>query len=242
MTTPKGFKQRALSALRSEPRLGPHFKLAALKLEPDGVLLVEGEVETVAQKRLALERLAALPEIDGIVDRLHVRPAARMSDDGIRDHLRKAFLQEPAFEDVRIVQQLENAEIQICAGAQPGGPEIRFEVADGIVTLNGRLNSLTSKRLAGVLCWWVPGTRDVVNGIEVEPIEEDAPIQIEEAIRVALEKDRLLDAAQIKIGVRGRTVRLTGLVKSEALRGAAEADAWYVFGVDDVINEIEIGR
>lgn len=242
MTTPKGFTQRALSALRSEPRLGPHFKPAVLRLEPDGALLVEGEVETVAQKRLALERLAAFPEIDGVVDRLHVRPASRMSDDGIRDHLRKALLQEPAFESVRIVEQREDAEFEIRAGAQPGGAEITFEVADGIVTLNGRLNSLTSKRLAGILCWWVPGTRDVVNGIAVEPTEEDAPIQIEEAVRVALEKDRLLDASQIKVGVRGRTVRLTGLVKTEALRDAAEADAWYVFGVDDVINEIEIGR
>lgn len=90
MTASKG---QALSALRSEPRLGPHFKPAILRIEPDGALLVEGEVETVAKKRLALERLATLPEIDGIVDRLHVRPAVRMSDDGIRDHLRKAFLQ-----------------------------------------------------------------------------------------------------------------------------------------------------
>lgn len=239
---PKGFTQRALGALRSEPRLGPHFRPTVLRLEPDGALLVEGEVETVAQKRLALERLAALPDIDGIVDRLHVRPAARMSDDGIRDRLRKAFLQEPAFEGFRIVQQEQDAETQISAGAQPGVAEISFEVADGVVTLNGRLNSLTSKRLAGVISWWVPGTRDVINGLAVEPDEEDAPIRIEEAVRVSLEKDRLLDASQIKVGVRGRTVRLTGLVKSDAMRHAAEADAWYVFGVDDVINEIGVGR
>ena len=42
-------------------------------------------------------------------------------------------------------------------------------------------------------------------------------------------------------GVRGRTVRLTGWVPSAAARDAAEWDAWYVFGVDDVINEIETG-
>jgi osmotically-inducible protein OsmY len=226
--------------MRSEPRLGPHFKPALLRREPDRALLIEGEVETVAQKRLALERLAALPDIDGIVDRLHVRPAARMSDDGIRDRLRKAFLQEPAFEDVRIVQEKDNTEVQIRAGAS-GDAEITFAVADGIVTLNGRLNGSTSKRLAGVLCWWVPGTRDVVNGLAVEPYEEDAPIQIEEAVRIALEKDRLLDASQIKVGVRGRVVRLTGFVRFETMRDAAEADAWYVFGVDDVVNDIEVG-
>ena len=40
--------------------------------------------------------------------------------------------------------------------------------------------------------------------------------------------------------VRRAVVRLTGLVKSEGMRETAEADAWYVFGVDDVINEIEV--
>ena len=35
--------------------------------------------------------------------------------------------------------------------------------------LNGRMPGLASKRLAGVLAWWVPGARDVVNGIAVEP-------------------------------------------------------------------------
>jgi osmotically-inducible protein OsmY len=31
------------------------------------------------------------------------------------------------------------------------------------------------------------------------------------------------------------------LVRSEKARDAAEWDAWYVFGVDDVINEIAVG-
>jgi osmotically-inducible protein OsmY len=69
----------------------------------------------------------------------------------------------------------------------------------------------------------------------------NAPIQIEEAVRIALDKDPLFDASQIRVGVRGRTVRLTGWVPSAAARDAAEWDAWYVFGVDDVINEIETG-
>ena len=40
------------------------------------------------------------------------------------------------------------------------------------------------------------GCRDVVNGIIVDPPEEDAPIQIEEAVRIALDKDPLVDASQ----------------------------------------------
>jgi len=67
-----GLVHDALVALRSEPRIGPHFKPEVLRLEPDGALVIEAEVETVAQKRLALERLAALPGLNGIVDRLRV--------------------------------------------------------------------------------------------------------------------------------------------------------------------------
>jgi osmotically-inducible protein OsmY len=85
----------------------------------------------------------------------------------------------------------------------------------------------------------VPGVRDVVNGISVDPPEEDVPIQIEEAVRIAFDKDPLIDASQIRAGVCERTVRLTGWVQSPVARDAAEWDAWYVFGVDDVINEVE---
>jgi osmotically-inducible protein OsmY len=34
---------------------------------------------------------------------------------------------------------------------------------------------------------------------------------------------------------------LTGLVKSASSRDAAEWDAWYIFGVDDVVNDIAAG-
>jgi osmotically-inducible protein OsmY len=49
---------------------------------------------------------------------------------------------------------------------EPGG-SIVVEVKDGVVTLNGEVPSLTHKRLAGVLAWWVPGVKSVVNRVEV---------------------------------------------------------------------------
>jgi len=170
------FAQRALVALRSEPRLGPTFKLDVIRIEPDGAAVLEGEVETVAQKRLALERVAAIPDLNGIVDRIRVRPAAVMSDDGIRDHLRRVLALEPAFEGLRIVEWNGENAVQVRDGARAG--EIEFEVRDSVVTLNGRLASLASKRLAGVLAWWIPGSRDVINGIAVTPSEQDAPFSL----------------------------------------------------------------
>jgi hypothetical protein len=238
MTSRDELRETALAALRGEKRIGAHFKPEILTIDADGVATIDSEVETVAIKRLVLERLASVPGIGGIVDRLRVKPASPMSDDGILDHLRKAYYQEPAFQQFAIME----GEAKLVRAGLPGASgEIAIEVEHGVVTLNGSLPGLAAKRLAGVLAWWVPGVRDVVNGITVDPPEDDAPIQIEEAVRIALDKDPLFDASQIRVGVRGRTVRLTGWVPSAAARDAAEWDAWYVFGVDDVINEIETG-
>jgi osmotically-inducible protein OsmY len=233
--------EKALAAMRGEKRIGPHFKPDRLAVDAEGVATIEAEVETIAVKRLVLERLAATPGIGGILDRVRVKPAMMMSDDGIRDHLRKAYYQEPAFHHLAIKERIEGEARLVRGAGDSGGGQIDIEVEDGVVTLNGSVPSLAAKRLAGVLAWWVPGSRDVVNGITVDPPEEDAPIQIEEAVRIALDKDKLVDASQIRVGVRGRIVRLTGWVPTEAERDAAEWDAWYIFGVDDVINEIETG-
>jgi hypothetical protein len=241
MAKQEDLRETALAAIRSEKRIGPHFKPETLTIDADGVATIESEVETVAIKRLALERLGGVPGIGGIVDRLRVKPASPMSDHGILDHLRKTYYQEPAFQQFAIAECEKGQQKLVRAGLPGAGGQIDIEVEHGVVTLNGSLPSLAAKRLAGVLAWWVPGVRDVVNGITVDPPEDDAPIQVEEAVRVALDKDPLFDASQIRTGVRGRTVRLTGWVQSAAAREAAEWDAWYVFGVDDVINEIETG-
>lgn len=228
------------AALRSEPRLGPTFHPRELRLEPDGALVLAGEVESVAAKKLALEHVAALPEITGIIDRLHVRPATRMSDKEIRAHLRDMLIDEPSFLELEI-RLLDGDKIELIRGApvtQRG--HIDFEVSDRVVTLNGAVPGLTTKRLAGVMAWWVPGVCDVVNGIGVEPPEDDGPDMIAEAVRVVLEKDPFVNASQIRVGVRDTVVRLTGLVPTDTEREAAERDTWCVFAVDRVINEIEV--
>jgi osmotically-inducible protein OsmY len=232
-------REKALTAIRSEPKIGPHFKPACLEIAEDGTATIEAEVENVAIKRLALERLAGTPGITAIIDRLRVTPAVAKSDDGILDDLRKAFYDEPSFRQLALKER-ENGTVKLVREAfEEARGEIVFEVYNGVVILNGTVPGLATKRLAGVLAWWVPGSRDVVNGIAVDPPEEDGPIRIEEAVRVALEKDPFVDAEQVRVGVRHRTVRLTGSLPREA-RDAAEWDAWYVFGVDDVINEIEL--
>jgi len=242
----KHILERVRAALHSEPRLGPSFRPERLEIAADGTLTVEGEVASVAAKKRALTVAAAQAGVTAIVDRLHVTPSAPMGDAEIRAHLRRYFTEDPAFAGL-MVRQLHHEDYrpayepvyEIVAEGRPDLPgHIDIEVRDGVVTLNGQVPGLNSQRLAGVMAWWVPGVRDVINGLAVEPPEEDAPIRVEEAVRTALERDPCLDASQVRVGVRGAEVRLTGVLPTAELGEMAEQDAWCVLGVDNVINEI----
>lgn len=246
MTEPESDERRAeieaevRKALRGIPRLGPSFHLRELRVEKDGVILLRGEVPDVASKKIALEKVAAIPGITGIADHLHVRPATPMGDKEILVHVRNGLLGETSFEGIEIREWAGDEPLLVRGGGPSPRGSIEVEVKEGLVILNGRVPSLASKRLAGVIAWWVPGVRDVINGIAVDPPEEDGPERIAEAVRVVLEKDPFVNASQIRVGVRGTAVRLTGLVPNDLEREAAERDAWMVFGVDAVINEIEV--
>ena len=99
-----------------------------------------------------------------------------MGDGEIRVHVRDALINELAFENLE-VREFDAGKWLLARGV-PQGSEgtIDVEVQDRIVTLNERVPGLPSKRLAGVLAWWVPGVRDVVDGIELDPPEKIAPI------------------------------------------------------------------
>jgi osmotically-inducible protein OsmY len=226
-----------LAALEREPRVKLHSHPIEVNFQ-DGTVTLSGEVAGIAAKKLALELAATPKPVTGIVDRLRVEPAERMEDGAIRDHVCNAFLMEPAFEGCS-VRALVKQEME-AVRALDSRHILEVEVADGVVILNGTVDSLSHKRLAGVLAWWVPGSRDVVNGIEVSPAMEDNDFEVVDALQLVLEKDPLVNASQIRLGCRGLVVQLEGAVATESGKTAAEADAWYLFGVNGVINKIAV--
>lgn len=227
-------------ALSNESAIGFHRGDFKIDFDKTDTLILECEVDSVAAKKLALERAGAISGVSGIIDRVRVKPASQMTDNDIRTHLGNAILDDLSFADISI-RERKNGNVDVLRefGDQTRG-NIEIRVKGGVVFLNGEVPGLDFKRLAGVLAWWVPGSQDVINGLAVVPLEEDSPDMIEEAVRTALEKDPFVEAGQIRVGVRNRTVRLTGVLSSENQRHMAECDAWYVFGVDTVLNEIEI--
>lgn len=232
-------------AFHEEARLGPKFELDRIDVEGDGILVLEGRVACLAQKKLALLRAAAVPGVIEIIDRMHVAVAGFVRDRHIRAQMREMFAQDANFSSMEVREDLAEGVVAIkfeeVAGATVGAAgRIDIEVNDGVVTLNGIVPTLIHKRLAGAMAWWVPGVCDVINGIAVEPEEEDGPDQVEEAVRVVLDRDPAVNASQIRVGVRGHVVRLTGLVGTNVARERAENNAWAIFGVDDVVNKIEV--
>ena len=205
-----------------------------LELE-DGVLGMEGEMEDIIAKKLALEAAAAVPGITGIVDRLHVAPSEEMEDGEIRDHVCTALLAENLLGSCAVRAMVKGgAEVMREPVGADGSMDV--EVRGGVVVLNGAVPSLSAKRLAGVLAWWVPGSRDVVNGLEVVPPEEDNDDEVVDAVRLVLEKDPFVNHSQITVSCRDYDVTLEGLVRTAAERRMAEADCWYVFRVNRVVN------
>ncbi|GFO64941.1 BON domain-containing protein [Geomonas paludis] len=228
------------AALEREPRVNLHGHPIELDFA-DGVVTVAGEVGGIAAKKLAL-RIAATPApVTGIVDRLRVEPSEQMEDGAIRDHVCNVLASEPAFMQYA-VQAIVKQDLEEVRGTAQRGLErvIEVEVNDGVVILNGRAESISHKRLAGVLAWWVPGSRDVVNGIEVWSDPDENEDELVDLIRIVLEKDPLVNAAQVSIHSKEGVVTLDGAVPTPNNKRAAESDAWYVLGVNEVVNNLVV--
>jgi osmotically-inducible protein OsmY len=242
MATPQAGILKELGAiLERDPRINLHRYPIHSRLSGDDLVL-EGETKDIRVKKLALELAAAIPGVGRIVDRLRVAPAERMGDPEIRDRVCEVLLQDPALIGCSVRALVKGATQTLReAGLEPGG-EIVVEVKEGVVILNGRVPSLSHKRVAGVLAWWVPGSRDVVNGLEEAPPETDNDDEVTDAVRLVLERDPFVNPDGIRVQVQNYVVTLQGVVSTPAMKDMAELDAWYVFGVDRVVNSLEVQR
>ena len=240
----EGVLQSVEARLHADPGTRQDVVIDELKLAADGVLTMEGVARSLAARKRALTLAASCEGVAGIADRMRVRPGVPATDAEIRVALREMFAREPAFADLAVFEDLDPDPLKdrpaaVSGGAEPRG-RIEIEVRDGVVTLDGAVPSLARRRLAGAMAWWAPGVCDVINGLAVEPPEQDSPDELEEGVRLVLERNPVIDASQIRVGVRGDVVRLTGLVRTPDASRIAETDAWGVLGVADVLNEIEV--
>jgi len=225
--------------LERESRINLHRHPVAIR-NVNGVVLLEGEVADVAAKKLALKLAASVAGVDGIVDRLRVAPGERRGDGAVRDSLARMLLEQPEFRNCTLRSYTNQRRETLRSAQADGVGEIEFSVTEGVIVLEGQVISLSHKRFAGVLAWWTPGRRDVLNSLEVKPEYEDRDDEVTEVLGLVLEADPLLDAAQIGMACRDKTVILEGSVRTEQQKQRAELDAWSLFGVARVINRLQV--
>lgn len=234
----------AWAALERDPLVNLHRFPIQLDLTDDGALLLEGDLGSVAAKKRALEIAGGIPDVRGVVDRLHVAPAEPRGDGAILDTLKTVLLDARELKNctLRIMKKGQILTLHEAGGEDASG-DILASVTDGVVTLDGWVISLSHKRVAGVLAWWVPGCRDVVDALEVLPPEQDNDDEVSDALSLVLEMDPMISHPdQIRIHTRNYVVTLDGLVGTETEKSRAEQDAWYLFAVDKVINHLAVGR
>lgn len=225
-------------ALEADPHVDARAHPLTLAFE-DGTLVMDGELADVAATTRAVELAQVFPEVRRVVDHLVVQAPVKMDDGEMRDLYRNALLGELAFEDCRLVVVAEGVRDIIHDPEAPRG-SVTANIASGVITLEGDVPSLSHARLAGVLAWWIPGTRAVRSELRIDPPEEDSDEEVTDAVRIALEAEPLVDADQLTVRTAGGRVTISGTLPSDEQRRIAERDAWYVLGVLDVDNHIAV--
>jgi osmotically-inducible protein OsmY len=154
------------------------------------------------------------------VNGIEVRPHWGRSDSAIRDDLVDALTANPATESF----------------------EITPAVDDGVVSLQGEVESYRERQLAEKVAKGVRGVRTVDNQIDVDYAQIRQEAEIRADVTQALRWDTMVDDARIDVSVNGQEVVLSGTVGSAAERRQAELDA-YVAGVESVdVSEVEVAH
>lgn len=225
-------------ALQSDTRIDIDALILELSIDEDFIVL-DGSVDNIREKRIAAnvaERAA--PRGITVRDRLQVR-GETVSELEFRDEVVRTLSAEAIFLDHTLIVEAGGHRQTVRQGA-PGAGRIDIGIDDGCVALEGQVVSLSHRRFAEVLVWWIAACRRVDNRLQVVPPQRDHDNEINDVVQMVLEKDPLVHAAQLRVGTAAGIVEIQGLVTSEEERRLAVADVWYVPGVWDVVDRIEI--
>lgn len=236
MTDPEAVLKEIRQVLESEPRIDFGHQAISIVFANDELLL-SGEVSDISVKRLAVRCASRVLGVVTVQDELRARTDEVLLASEIHDLLYKSLVAEPALGGCTLRHRVTGG-FTTTRTPQVAVGRIDVSIARGVVTLEGEVPSIAQKRLVGVLGWWTPGVVDVVNNLSVQPPEEDSDGALADALRLVLEKDQRVHTVGIRVGARSGVVTLKGTVPEEKERAIVERNAWYVFGVEDVVNRL----
>lgn len=205
--------RRARGALLQDCRTSQGHVRVVVK---NGGLALEGVVADLTERRAAIRVVRQALGERAVGDHLSIKQVPARTDEEIARHLWNSYQQDPVIDE----------------------RQIGIHVQGGCVRLEGQVDSVVTRKLAGVIAWWNPGVSDVENRLTVKNSEEEGDVWILEAIDVVLDKDFLIDRGQVMFSCKNGVVRLTGSVPSPEVKRAAENDMWAIDGVVDVHNDL----
>ncbi len=189
----------------------------------DDSVILEGTVGTYGEKLAAQRTLQAVPGVRAIKNNLeikHVKHSDDFPDDKIDYMLKKKFneLNFPAAEKVKI------------------------SIEDGVVTLEGKLESLKQKDQLTQQAFDTNGVVDVMNRCYVQPTSEQTDEEIVQEIRGKMMEKALIDEDQIFVEANNGEVYLRGTAPSWRVKEDIHEIAYHTRSVTDVYDDIKVDQ
>lgn len=180
----------------------------------DGIVTLSGTVDNILAKERAAALARAVRGTRSVINQISVEPSESLSDADVAASVETALLKDPATDAY----------------------EVSTSVSDGIVTLDGTVESWQERELAATVAKSVKGVRGLNNSIAVEYETDRADLEIQSEIEQALEWNVLIDGALIDVSVDNGEVILSGTVGSAAEANRARLECW-VAGVQSVTTD-----
>jgi osmotically-inducible protein OsmY len=215
MKTDKELQRDIIDELAWEPNIDA----AAIGVTvADGVVTLTGQVRSLAEKWTAEHVAKRVAGVRAVANDIEVRLPG-----------------ENERSDAEIARAALNA--LECDNWVPHH-RVSVTVSDGIVKLEGEVDSQHQKQATERVIHQLTGVKGVTNLLRIKASVE--PGDVKAKIKAAFQRSAVIDAGQIEVETRDGQVILRGRVRSWAERDTAEQAAWAAPGVMAVVDLLTI--